>query len=634
MRKITPNLIRLLVALAIVLSLVAIVAAPASAAANISLSVSAGKVGTPVTITATDFTPDAYMTAQFDGVNVTTIPASVKADSSGNATFAITIPAHVIGTYNITVTDGALTKNAPFTVQPSVAVTSPTSKQGTVGSTITVRGTGFNQGVSAFVLIEEAGSGNLTIGSSIVDNTGTFTVTGAVPPLTSGAHTVWGKDNAGNETYSIPANCDMFTVTPTIAISPSSGLAGSTANLSGSGWAQGNVTVIFAGSSTTTVVAGANGQIAAAYTIPTSAALGINQIVATQQAKTASTTFTVVARALSLTPTSGPKGTSVLVTGSNMSTGPGHYIAAGNLTFGGNTWNTANISIDTSGVIIPVTLTVKPEFLLGANTVQAIDDQGLIATATFTVTKPTIAINPTTGPKGSTVVVTGSGWVPGKVVTISLDSVAAQSVTPDSTGAIAGTITIPIDAAPGPHTITASDGSVGNSADAVTFTVPGAAITVSPTSGAATTTVALSGTGFNAYFPITVSIGGYTLTSQALSDGLGAFTYTFNIPGLQPGAQVILATDGTHTATTFFTITAAPVSIQNQLAGISSVLVRVWGYFGGQWQLYDPADPAGSDLATLTPGRGYWINVSQSTTLVYGAYSYALSSGWNLVGWR
>jgi hypothetical protein len=50
--------------------------------------------------------------------------------------------------------------------------------------------------------------------------------------------------------------------------------------------------------------------------------------------------------------------------------------------------------------------------------------------------------------------------------------------------------------------------------------------------------------------------------------------------------------------------------------------------------MYDPTDAAGSDLASLTSGAGYWVNVNAAITLVYTGYSYPLSAGWNLIGWR
>ncbi|GAG39993.1 unnamed protein product [marine sediment metagenome] len=83
-----------------------------------------------------------------------------------------------------------------------------------------------------------------------------------------------------------------------------------------------------------------------------------------------------------------------------------------------------------------------------------------------------------------------------------------------------------------------------------------------------------------------------------------------------------------------FTVTAAAPTVAGAVTSISAELVRMWGYAAGQWQMYDPADTAGSDLASLVAGRGYWVKVDADITLIYGGNSYSLTAGWNLIGWR
>jgi len=88
------------------------------------------------------------------------------------------------------------------------------------------------------------------------------------------------------------------------------------------------------------------------------------------------------------------------------------------------------------------------------------------------------------------------------------------------------------------------------------------------------------------------------------------------------------------TASTFFTITLAAVSVETQTASISGKLVRIWGYTDGTWHMYDPATPALNDLPALQSTDGYWFKVSEGCTLVYGGFSKVLSaSDWTLVGW-
>jgi hypothetical protein len=267
--------------------------------------------------------------------------------------------------------------------------------------------------------------------------------------------------------------------------------------------------------------------------------------------------------------------------------------------------------------------------------------------ATFTVTQPAITINPATGPRGTSVIVSGTGWLPPSTVintaviigvynygqtTTSL-SVPEITTIPNATGSFAASITIPNVPAAGTYSIYVRDNNL-NSATLATFTVPGAGITVSPTSGVALTTITVTGTGFKPYWGITVGIGGYNFPTQVFSDVLGAFTFSGQVPGLAPGATVVSATDQTATATTFFTINQGSPTVASIVTPIATQLVRIWGYSGGTWSMYDPADAAGSNLSTLTSGAGYWVDVNAAATLVYGGYSYALSTGWNLIGWR
>jgi hypothetical protein len=195
---------------------------------------------------------------------------------------------------------------------------------------------------------------------------------------------------------------------------------------------------------------------------------------------------------------------------------------------------------------------------------------------------------------------------------------------------------VPAAAITGANSVTAAD-TLGNAALSATFTVPGASITVDPQEGGPGTAVTVSGTGFAGYAPITVTFGGYPFPSSPLSSPLGDFTYAATVPGVAPGSQVVQATDGTSTATTFFVVTAAPETVETALAGIMDELVIVWDYAGGDWLFYDPLDP-GSDLTALTAGVGYWIKVDlpedvDSIELIYGGHSYTLYDGWNNIGW-
>ncbi len=643
--------ISLLLVLAVLFSLVAIVA-PAAIAQTCTGSITGSPSGPPgegVSITATGLTNTATVSFYFEGQKLDTVPVAPEVEG-GSVTFSVTVPEATYGNHTIKVTDGALCAEGKLFVEPTVKITSPTSKKGPIGSSVTVEGQGFNAGVGATVYM-----GTLMLAAvPIVDGMGSFTVTGTVPAgLQTGPQTVSAVDKAvAAADTDVYANNDEFTVTPSLSVSPTSGLAGSMATLSGTGWTDAvDISVTFTGGYINTIE-GWNidgGSFSVAYQIPEMATPGLSQIMAQQGTASATASFTVLTRALSLTPSSGPRGTKLTLTGSAMTPngkiltciaiGEGVYSG---LWFGvvdpGNCWNKGNITISTSGAVAATTLYVPGNATYGANTVTAIDDGGRIATAVFTVTKPTLSIEPATGAAGTTVVVTSEGWIAASNVDIYIQYGAelpddVLTVKAGSDGKFAATIEMPIAAGGTVISIWAADDY--NETDAKQFTVAAVTLDVTPASGAAQTTVQLTGTGFLGYSPMNIWLGTYMVPSQPITNAQGDFSFTFAMPGLAPGVSVITVEDmdGT-TASTFFTITAAPVGIAQQLSTCSSVMVRVWGYFGGTWQLYDPADPAGSDLATLTAGRGYWVSASAACNLVYQAFSYSLQEGWNLIGWR
>ncbi|MBE0481262.1 MAG: IPT/TIG domain-containing protein, partial [Dehalococcoidia bacterium] len=148
------------------------------------------------------------------------------------------------------------------------------------------------------------------------------------------------------------------------------------------------------------------------------------------------------------------------------------------------------------------------------------------------------------------------------------------------------------------------------------------------------TQLTISGTGFAGYMPMNLKIGGYTFPINPITSAQGVFSATVTVPGIAPGTHVVQVNDNIDTASTFFVIKAAAPTVASALATVADELVRVWGYFAGEWQMYDPADEVGSDLDNLTPGRGYWVKVSEDCTLIYGGFSYELTAGWNNIGWR
>jgi hypothetical protein len=115
---------------------------------------------------------------------------------------------------------------------------------------------------------------------------------------------------------------------------------------------------------------------------------------------------------LTVTPNSGPIGQGVTVTGSGFSlsdvgactsmlSSPVNIVSASTCNFAHN------------GVLIGSSFTVVAGAALGVYFVTVTGSTGDFATASFTVTPPTITLTPNSGPIGQGVTVTGSGFAPG-----------------------------------------------------------------------------------------------------------------------------------------------------------------------------------------------------------------------------
>jgi hypothetical protein len=207
--------------------------------------------------------------------------------------------------------------------------------------------------------------------------------------------------------------------------------------------------------------------------------------------------------------------------------------------------------------------------------------------------------------------------------------------TPAADGTITASFALPLTAVSG-QLVAATDG-YGNSAAAQAFLISPASLSIDPATGPAGTQATVTGVGLQPQTAVSaLTIGGGSVLpagTSVITDTLGGFTVTVLVPGLASGAQTVQATVLGVNYTTFFTISEAEATTATVMSTISTQLVRVWGYAAGAWQMYDPADVIGSDLATLTDGRGYWVKVTEAVTLVYLGKSRALDLGWTLIGW-
>jgi hypothetical protein len=265
-----------------------------------------------------------------------------------------------------------------------------------------------------------------------------------------------------------------FAVAPTItSFTPSSGPTGCVVTITGTNFDNPNVTSVQFGGT-----AAANFTIVSATEIRAEVAAGATGAITVDNGVvgTSSTNFTVTSPGTcaptitSFTPTCGPVGTSVSITGTNLLDASN---SAGTVTF--NTTTASSTSV--------VSATQITAFVpSGATTGKVKVDTGVgtaaTSTADFTVagTCATItSFTPTHGPVGTVVKITGTGFT--GATAVSFNNVAATTFHVDSATQI--TATVPTGATTGKIRVTVGGGTVASAADFVVSTVHSRSITLS-----------------------------------------------------------------------------------------------------------------------------------------------------------
>ena len=303
-------------------------------------------------------------------------------------------------------------------------------------------------------------------------------------------------------------------------------------------------------------------------------------------------------------------------------------------------------------VVIPVT---SPSTIPGVYELKAFDSAGRPGVTQLTVKPRTIDFEPKESRVGTTLTVTGTGWVasnsaPGaESANISVDyylpgesdSDASARANPDSDGNFTTTIRVPLNASI-PSTNRVEVQFEDDNDRAVTETaahrVPGATITITPSSGPGGTLATLNGGGFKAFTTMTVlEVGGTLVQPRPVGpsvnrEGILQDTVVL-IPGLDAGTHTVKVQVGDATVSAPFTITddatLAPVGatadttpadafsalIENEVDGQPNLIgVFRFDEDAQTYQSYDP-DPANAgfnDLETVGSGDVFWVRLREA----------------------
>ena len=416
------------------------------------------------------------------------------------------------------------------------------------------------------------------------------------------------------------------------------------------------------------------------FLVPLGSSAGTKNVVIKESGggtKSATFQLTVTALAaatLTLSPTTAVAGQTIAIIGSGFSpvslaggAGPNdvHQITGQGtvaVTLGGTTLTTPNltypINLDSNGnFVVSVQLPFNSTTLTaGTPEVKVIDSGGRTATANLTIPARTITLNPIGSGRASEVEVTGAGFATGiNSVIITYAGTQVANTVPDDKGDFKVTFDVPFSANTlSSNIVTATLTGLAASASA-THSVPGASVTVSPSSAQPGSLLVVTGK----YFPGFVLVSSLTIGGIGAlplpapgTDRDGAFTASIILPEAPIGPQSLWVIVGNVSAVTSVTVTKSlitaptptptprpPMSSAVALKPLldSSSLKRVWNFNNSTklWTFFDPR-AAFADANTITEmvsGQVYWINTILAQTVTLNGKSRELTQGWNLLSW-
>ncbi|MGH2548241.1 MAG: hypothetical protein ACRDHN_02570, partial [Thermomicrobiales bacterium] len=402
-----------------------------------------------------------------------------------------------------------------------------------------------------------------------------------------------------------------------IGISPIFGEVGESVTVTGSGFDGGESVGIYldsTGSSGTllkTVNASSSGAFSTSIAVPSTTSG--NHLIASKgntSGEKASRTYTVLSAPLiSLSPLTGPNGTTVTVTGQGYNPNEQVQVYWDSTGSSGTLLKTVTAtSLGTfSTTIITPTATAGGHLIVGKGATS-----GHKPSRTFTVTAaaaPSITITITTGPGGTVVPITGQGFRAGETVDIRWDKstgIVLKTVTASSSGTFSTTVSVP-DASDGKH-LFVGVGRTSGAKPSRSFTVTSGTpvISISPTSGRTATVVTVTGQGYRPgesvqiYLDSTGSTG--TLLKTVTASSSGIFSTTVTVPHTTGGDHLIIGkgvSSGSKPSRTFTITQSLSLSASTGAPG-ATVRVTLRGFHSGEpitltWDTVD-----GLPLGTVT----------------------------------
>jgi hypothetical protein len=423
----------------------------------------------------------------------------------------------------------------PVTVDPII---------GPPGTQITVWGNSFTAGKNYTVTFSIGFTTPVKVSEGKVTAGGLASATFLVPAIPRGQYAV--KITTDTDTTNPPV--PTFTITPQIALDTATGNVADQINVNGNGFNPSQIINIYFDTSViASVTTDAQGAFySTVVTIPQATA-GKHTILAKDDSgSTPGVTFSI-GPTITLSANDTTVGSTITVSGIGFASSKTIFVSIDDRPVSGT------ITSDSNGKFTSFNLKI-PELIGGNHAVTANDSLEYTAKTDFSVS-PSISINPDHGVVGTTITVTGNGFlsVTDNPITIAFNGMTVvtnpETVTAGINGSFGVTFKIPTGSGSA-GTITVSDRF---STLSTTFN-SAASINVNPLSGHVGTAITATGIGFKSVAVIKINYDG-TEVGTTTTDTDGKFTTTFSALASAMGNHQITITDQVSTLQSAFSVT-------------------------------------------------------------------------------
>jgi hypothetical protein len=505
-----------------------------------SFTPTSGPIGTTVDIHGSNFT--GAVSVDFNG-----FPAAdftIDTDSEIHATVSTS---GTTGPISVTTGSGTGYSASPFTVPiPTISSITPTS--GRVGTTVDIHG-------SDFTAVTWMDFNNDPDRQYTIDSDTEIHATvpcGAWPgPIVLG--TADGNGHISSATFTVTAQAPSIS-----SFTPTSGPVGTTVDIHGSNLC--GAIPKFNGTQANSWTLGLSDSEVQAW-VPDGATTGPISVTTPGGTATSSGSFTFIPppSISSFTPGSGPVGTTVMITGTNLT-------GATSVKFNGSA---ASFTVNSA---TSITATVPSGATTGAIWVTTPGGTATTAGYLFVVTvppPPTISsFSPTSGPAGASVDIQGTNLT--GATSVKFNGTADPSFVVNSPTDI--TAHVPAGATTGPISVT-TPGGTGTSTTSFPVTVPPTISSFAPTSGPVRTSVSITGSNFTGASSVTFNgaAASYTVNSPT--------SITATVPAATTTGPIAVTTaGGTVTSSSSYTMILPPkITSFSPTSGHTGQQVRLTG---------------------------------------------------------